>query len=238
MNGERAEGVNRELETGSHSDDDVRHVTGWRAVVLWPLSILLRIWCATIRVSIPPDEEKHLGNTDEPMVVMFWHNRLLFSAAIHRRYRRSRGMCGLVSASGDGAWLAAFFRVMGIGSVRGSSSSRTVASTRQLIERLKSGDDVAITPDGPRGPLYDFKPGAWRLAEKTGAPVLLVSGRFRRACRLNSWDGFYIPCPFTTAEMRVIYVGKEISRDDLSEDERGRSLYRMLMSITDDGGRD
>lgn len=215
-------------------DDSVRHLSGWRTVVLWPLSLVLRVWCATIRVSISREDEGHLRNPDRPKVVIFWHNRLLFTPEVYRRYMSARGMSGLVSASRDGAWLAAFFRLMGIQAVRGSSSRRSVFATRELLDRLSAGDNVAITPDGPRGPLYDFKAGAWRLAKMANAPILLVSGRYRRARRLKSWDGFYLPCPFTTVEMRVKLVAKPPVSDSHDDREGARILREMLMDITVD----
>ena len=103
----------------------------------------------------------------------------------------------MISASGDGAWLAAFFRLCGLHSVRGSSSWRGKAALKALVAKAAQGHDIAITPDGPRGPCYDFKPGALLAARLAKAPVVLLGMRFSRAWRLSSWDGLYLPRPFS-----------------------------------------
>ena len=158
--------------------EPVYEISGWRKLALWPLSILARLWGATIRFRISPRELEMLTRKDSPTVIILWHNRLFLAASVFRRFRKHRGVCGLVSASRDGAWLAAFFSLMGLGSVRGSSSQRTLESSRELMNALQSGKDIGLTPDGPRGPRYDFKKGAVRVARQSGAPIMLISGAY------------------------------------------------------------
>ena len=104
-------------------------------------------------------------------------------------------MAALISASGDGAWLAAFIQQLGMRPVRGSRYNRGAQAVRELMKVLADGGDIAVTPDGSRGPMYDMKAGAVAVALKTGAPIVLLSFNFNGAWRLKSWDRFYILIP-------------------------------------------
>ena len=177
----------------------VHIIKNWRLALLWPLSLIVRIWAASLRFEMNQATRELLKDTEKPKIFLFWHNRLFLAAEIHRRFRsKQRSVFGLVSASKDGAWLAAFFALVGIGTVRGSTSKRSAQAMRDLLEKLKTGGDIAITPDGPRGPCYDFKPGGLLLARKANVPLLLASTKFYSAWRFKkSWDGFYLPKPFS-----------------------------------------
>lgn len=177
-----------------------------RQLLLWPLAALVRLWGRTVRIEIAPDDEKRLRDTSEPTIIVCWHNRLFLSAEIYRRFRRRKVAYALVSASRDGAWLTAFLALMGVRTVRGSSSQGGREGISELIVRLRDGDDIAITPDGPRGPAYSFKPGAAIAARRTGARVLVVGTTNRSAWHLKSWDRFVLPKPFSRVRIRSAWV--------------------------------
>lgn len=90
-----------------------------------------------------------------------------------------------------------------MGAVRGSSSRRGALALRELRRLVAEGRDIAITPDGPRGPRYVLGPGVVHLAQTTGAPIMPVHARFSRAFRLKSWDGFNVPLPFSKVEVTI-----------------------------------
>jgi lysophospholipid acyltransferase (LPLAT)-like uncharacterized protein len=137
----------------------------------------------------------------------------------------------LVSASQDGAWLTAFFALGGLRTVRGSSSRLGREAASALVEMLRAGNDVGITPDGPRGPCYELKPGGVIVARRTRAPILLIGGEFESAWRLRSWDRFYIPKPFSRVRMRCELV----MPDQLADREAGIALLReRLLAINRD----
>ncbi len=202
----------------------IHEIKGWRRLALVPLGLLARLWGRTLRFELDPADRPTITRDDEPMAFVLWHNRLFLAAEIFRRYRR-RPIYALVSASRDGAWLAAFFSVMGLRCVRGSSSQLGREAVVALIEKLRAGADVGITPDGPRGPMYDFKRGAFIVTRRAGTPTLLIGGRFGAARRLKSWDGFYLPLPFSrvyvtcrlvpAAELRAPEMTVEKLRDRL-----------------------
>ena len=219
----------------------VNEVAGWRLLVLFPLAFLMRLWCATLRFRFPDESSRQaVEDTSKPLVCLFWHNRLFIAAEAYRRFRSKRRMFGLVSASKDGAWLAGFFKLIGIGAIRGSSSYGGTQAIRDLISALNDGHDITITPDGPRGPLYELKPGAFLVARKSQAPLLLGSCSFSSAWRLKSWDGFYLPKPFSTVTFHCkCYDSLDTLLEKYPETGGAQLLKQELMSMThDDDPRD
>jgi len=181
----------------------VHAIAGWRRLVLWPLGLLVRGWCRTLRIDLDEGSRAALSRTGGATIFTLWHNRLFVTAEVFRRFREGKRIFALVSASKDGAWLAAFFAVVGMHTVRGSSSRFGREALHALAEKLQQGDDVGITPDGPRGPCYDLKGGGVLLARRTGATTVLLGVRFTKAWRLRSWDAFYLPRPFSRIELRA-----------------------------------
>jgi len=92
----------------------------------------------------------------------------------------------------------------GMGAVRGSSSRGGVKALLLLRAQLREGVDVAITPDGPRGPVYEPSPGLLRLAVKTGLPVMAIRVDYERYWEIRSWDKFRIPKPFSRVHVRML----------------------------------
>ena len=181
----------------------VHGLKGWRYVVLWPLSMLLRAWTLSLKIELSHLPCHQLGNIQEPVVFALWHNRLLIAAEMFRRHHRNRGVYGLVSPSRDGAWLEAFFALVGIQSVRGSSHKRGREAALGLVDVLKAGYDIGVTPDGPRGPRYEFKAGSLVVARRTRSAMVLLGTAYESAWQLPSWDQFYLPLPFS--RVRVSY---------------------------------
>jgi lysophospholipid acyltransferase (LPLAT)-like uncharacterized protein len=166
---------------------------------------LLRILFATLRIRMH-DPHNFRGNPpDQPVIYTFWHNRILaITAAFCREYPPGRGgVLVLTSASRDGMWLGEVAHQLGLGSVRGSSSRRGATAMRELLEKVALGHDIAITPDGPRGPKYELGAGLVYLAEKAGLPVLPVHANFSGCWRLRSWDQFMIPRPFSRVDITL-----------------------------------
>ena len=184
----------------------MHEISGWRRVVLWPLAFVLNVWGRSLRFDVTPADYARYTKKDEPVAIILWHNRLFLAAEIVRRFRAGRRPYALVSASQDGAWLTAFFSLVGLSAARGSSSRLGREAATALVEVMRAGHDVGITPDGPRGPCYEVKPGSVIVPRRTGAPLLLVGAEFSSARRLGSWDAFYVPWPFSRVQMRCEIV--------------------------------
>jgi lysophospholipid acyltransferase (LPLAT)-like uncharacterized protein len=141
---------------------------------------------------------------------------------------------GLVSASKDGAWLAAFYRMIGLLPVRGSSSNFGREAARTLIEKMREGNDIGITPDGPRGPMYVVEPGVVVVTRRLGAPMVLLGIEFTRAWRLKSWDRLYIPWPFSRINLRgTVLPAVNAAGDKLSAEEVRAALLAINPDIPD-----
>jgi lysophospholipid acyltransferase (LPLAT)-like uncharacterized protein len=181
----------------------VNEVRGWRWLILWLLALLVRAWGRSLRFEIDPASRKLMTKGDEPVAFVLWHNRLFVTPEAFRRYRGDRPIYALVSASKDGAWLAAFYRMIGILPLRGSSSNRGREAARALIEVMRAGHDIGITPDGPRGPMYVVEPGVLVVTRRAQAPMLLFGAEFGPAWRLRSWDRLYLPVPFSRVVLRL-----------------------------------
>ena len=207
-------------------------ISGWRRVVLWPLGFLVRLWGMSLRFQESPSDLRNYTKRDEPIAMVLWHNRLFLAAEIFRRYRQPKPMYALVSPSQDGAWLTAFFSLIGLRTVRGSSNSLGREAATALVGVLRGGYDVGITPDGPRGPCYEFKPGALIVARRTRTPLLLIGADFEAAWRLNkAWDRFYLPKPFSRVRMRCELVTVEELADRESAAAR---LQNRLIELNPD----
>jgi lysophospholipid acyltransferase (LPLAT)-like uncharacterized protein len=157
-------------------------------------------------------------NPSQSVIFCLWHNRLAISMLVHRLHRRKTA--ALVSASRDGALLAAVLARFGVHHVRGSSSRRGPQALLELTTRAQMGFDLAVTPDGPKGPRYVVKEGVISLAQVTGLPVIPVTCNTSLKLCLKSWDGFQIPLPFAKCDIilhKPIFVSRGASATEREE---------------------
>jgi hypothetical protein len=170
---------------------------------------------------------------DQPVIFCLWHNRLAISMLVHRRHPRK--LAALVSASKDGALLAAILGRFGVEQIRGSSSRRGPQALLELTSHARKGYDLAITPDGPRGPRYVVQQGVISLAQITGLPIIPVTCNTQRKVCLKSWDRFQIPLPFSSCELILnepIHVPREA--DDTKREESRSKLESCLRQSSQD----
>ncbi len=137
----------------------------------------------------------------EPRVITLWHNRLIPGITFLLRHlvRKGANLITLASLSGDGELIARVLEGWGIEVVRGSSSRGGIDAMRRLHGLIRDRRaSVVLTPDGPRGPLYEFKLGGVMLARTTPASILPLGLAARRFVTIRSWDRMLVPWPFTT----------------------------------------
>src|SRR6516225_1511939 len=170
---------------------------------------------------------------NDRVIFCLWHNRLAISMLVHRRY--SHKLAALISASRDGAMLSAMLRTYGVAAVRGSSSRRGAQALLELTSYAELGFNIAVTPDGPRGPRYVVQKGVIDLAQLTGLPIIPVTSNMRRKYCLKSWDRFQIPLPFSKCEL-ILGPAFRVPRD-ASEEKREElrvELQEMLRTSSKD----
>jgi len=166
---------------------------------------VVRGFTATIRFhwgSLPTQ----LTAEGQPYIFCAWHNRLPLSLIMYQKWAAQAGaplrLAAIVSASRDGAMMARVLELFGVEPARGSSSRRGLQAMLELADWARRGYDIAFTSDGPRGPLYQIKPGVIALAQMTGRPIVPASYHLTRKLTLRSWDRFQIPLPFSTCTLK------------------------------------
>lgn len=202
----------------------------------WATANFMRLLAASIRYEVDGAQgPAKLPKT--PIIFAMWHNRLGLCVKAHKRfvqpYRPTDRLAALISASKDGAFLVAVLNNFGVQPVRGSSSRRGAQALLELSSWAERGYDIAVTPDGPRGPCYVVQDGVMTLAQVTGLPIVAFSYRLNWKITLKSWDRFQIPLPFARCEM---YFGGPIHVPrDVTDEERARlrqKLHDELMAGT------
>lgn len=171
-----------------------------------------------------------------PVIFAFWHNRYFLMPHLLHKYWRPRrpARCAvLVSTSRDGDISAVVLRPYNIVCVRGSTSRRGQQALLELTRLVQEGSDVAITPDGPRGPRYAVKDGIISLAQLTGTPIVPLSYTLTWKRELKSWDGFLVPFPFGRATL-CIAAPIDVPRDadDALRENKRLELESVLKSLS------
>jgi lysophospholipid acyltransferase (LPLAT)-like uncharacterized protein len=207
----------------------------WPARALIVLSFgLYRVWARTLRLQVEDPNGVVALVRDRPVIFAIWHNRLLMLPRVFDPCFPTRQSYGLISASGDGDLIASFIERSGYGTIRGSSSRKGVIALRQLVDTLAADGNVLVTPDGPRGPVYQVSQGIIFLSQKSGAPVVPIHMEYSRCWRLKSWDRFVVPWPF--AKLRAIFGAPitvpPIENPEQFEAERLR-LQTAMMSLVE-----
>jgi lysophospholipid acyltransferase (LPLAT)-like uncharacterized protein len=190
---------------------------------------LMRVSAATWRVRVVDRSGLLRNKTRSGAIFSCWHNRLAISMMINGRFVQKfgpgRGLAAIVSASKDGAIVARILELFGAQPARGSSSRRGGQALLELTTWAERGLDIAITPDGPRGPCYKVQEGAVALGQLTGLPLIPVGSKIHWKFCTKSWDRFQIPFPFTRID---VVMGEPIVVPRDSSDEQRASLRQEL----------
>ncbi len=205
-------------------------------VLAWLVANLMRLLAATLRYRVNGSRGP-AKLPDEPVIFALWHNRLGLCMKVYESFVRPNHphdhLAALISASKDGAFLAAILQFFGVQAVRGSSSRRGAQALLELTSWAERGYDLAVTPDGPRGPCYVVQEGVMTLAQVTGLPIIPYSCRVRWKIRVKSWDRFQIPLPFSRCEMTFgepIRVPRNIT--DAEREQLREQLRSVLLAGT------
>jgi len=135
-----------------------------------------------------------------PSIFVFWHGELMMLPFAYRDYRKSKNIDTIVSQHHDGELASRLLNLFGGRAIRGSSSKGGLKALKDAFKALKSGRDIGITPDGPRGPRHSIADGAVVIAQKQNVPIVAMNVKCSNSWRLNSWDKFAVVKPFSTLD--------------------------------------
>jgi lysophospholipid acyltransferase (LPLAT)-like uncharacterized protein len=162
---------------------------------------LVRLFWASCRVTARPGLERARATVREArsVIPVYWHQHMLFGVRGLLDLQPDGLKVGfLISPSVDGTAPAMLVGRIGGHVIRGSSTHTGARALRDYYETIvKQQVSPALTPDGPRGPVHEFKPGAVLLAQITGKPILPISIAASHTWRFRTWDRFELPLPFS-----------------------------------------
>jgi lysophospholipid acyltransferase (LPLAT)-like uncharacterized protein len=165
-----------------------------------------------------------LRRAERPFIFALWHGHLLPLLWHHRE----QGVLILISEHRDGEMVARAAESLGYGLIRGSTTRGADRALISLVRELNAGHEVAITPDGPRGPARTFAPGALVAAQRSDSFILPVAASADRAWRLRSWDSFVIPKPFARVTIAYAAPAKVQATNSRAAAEEGARFEELL----------
>ena len=192
-------------------------------VILLPyiLSLLVRfIYFTNKKVFHHPKEVP-----SEPFILAMWHGQLLMQALNYRKFKKDGKIKVIVSQHRDGQTIRKVVSHLGVGAIEGSSTRGGAKALINAIKSIKNGIDVAITPDGPKGPIYEVADGIVAISQKTNAKILTCSIKPSKYWQMNSWDKFIIPKPFGKIDF---YISDPFSIEGLSMEESKELIKSKL----------
>jgi len=164
-----------------------------------------------------------------PYIFVFWHGQMLMQFFLYRKVRGDHPVAVIISEHRDGELIVRIGRYFQVEAVRGSSRKGGVKALIGALRLLARGYDLAITPDGPKGPRHTIAPGVLALARKSGAAIVALGFVPSRYWQLSSWDRFLIPKPFSRIDF---YVSEPLAIGDLDDNEAREQLFQRLMQVS------
>jgi lysophospholipid acyltransferase (LPLAT)-like uncharacterized protein len=207
------------------------------------LGRLIWAWMAlvahTVRWTVEVDPAaRQAWRDNDGVVVASWHSRIMILPSAWIRFIRNwkdrvNRAAMLISLSPDGEAVARAIDHLDLHAIRGSAANkkkrkdkggaRAIAEAARL---LKSGSAVCITPDGPRGPAERVSPGAIMIAQRAGAPIVPYALSVKPCWRLDTWDRFIIPFPFTRG---AIILGAPVEAPRSADPETLRAELQVRL---------
>ena len=198
----------------------------------WLAYRVIRILGWTMRFEVVnPHIQKSFVEKSIPFIGAFWHDRILMMPLEYR----GKKLGFLVSPHRDGLIIGKALKRFGLVPIFGSSSRDGSSALKEMVRAIQNGSDMAIVPDGPRGPRHRLQFGVIELARRTGNPILPLSFSASKKKIFKTWDRFLLPYPFSKGVFvwgEPIYVDRDGDRDYL---EKMRLLVeRRLNELTEE----
>jgi len=193
-------------------------------------SLLIRFLRLTMRIDyINRAEVEKLTREGRNYMIAFWHGRLLMMPYCYFGSRINI----LISHHRDGEYISRAMSRFGFHSIRGSSSRGGVSALKQVLKETCHGSDIAVTPDGPRGPKQRVKLGVVQIARLSNFPIVPVSFSTSRKKFLSSWDTMIVPLPFSRGTFvygKTIWVSRDAT--PLQLEQKRQEIEASLNELT------
>jgi len=163
---------------------------------------------------------------NENLIIAMWHGDLLMQPLNYRHFKKNGKIKVIVSQHKDGEIIRKVCDYLGVGGLSGSSSKGGAKALIGAIKALKNGIDVAITPDGPRGPIYGVADGIVLLAQKTKTKIVVLSSIPTSYWQMKSWDKFIVPKPFGKIDF---YVSEPFSVEGLELEDAKKLISSKMI---------
>ena len=204
-------------------------------------ALLIRLvwrWSRVVRVVGLEHMEAALERAPS-FIPVYWHQHQLFCLWQLLRMRARGVRLGfLISPSVDGEIGALLVRRIGAEAIRGSSSHTGARALRDYYQALvQDSISPSITPDGPRGPPWKFKPGAILLSQLSQRPIVPMAYAASHAWKIK-WDRFVIPMPgariaIAVGEPVVIEKGVDAARLEELQQQMERRLQALYLEAAE-----
>ncbi|MDY3199348.1 MAG: lysophospholipid acyltransferase family protein [Arcobacter sp.] len=169
----------------------------------------------------------HPKDDGKPIIICMWHGDLISQIYNYFGFRKNGIVKAMISHNKDGEIITKLASNFKIGAVRGSSSKGAAKVLISAIKELKLGNDLAITPDGPRGPRYSIADGVIALAQKSESKIVCFNTIPTKYWQFNSWDKFVLPKPFGRIDF---YISEPFDIKNM-EFEQAREFIKEKMLI-------
>lgn len=174
---------------------------------------VIRSILSTCKIEVAGFEQFNAAAKEKKCILMVWHNRLALVAEILNRYAPDNGYAAVVSNSRDAEPLALLATSYKGTTIRVSHDARYQALRRMMNHLKQKTDVIIITPDGPRGPRYQIKPGIAVAARQSKAHVFPLAWSATKFWQFGTWDKMILPKPFSTI---TVTVGDSVQLNDES----------------------
>jgi len=144
---------------------------------------------------------------------------------VYRKICPHRSASAIISQHKDGEIVAKILAYLSIKPLRGSSRKGAKKVLLEAFRAIKRGEEVQVSPDGPKGPRYHINDGVVALAQKGNLPIMIIGYRADRYWQMKSWDRFVIPKPFS----RIDFYIQALSVDNMQLSDANALLRAKML---------
>ena len=176
------------------------------------------------------DNKNLIFKNKKPYIFCCWHNKLFLGPHFLPKNLTHNV---LISGHSDALVTVILLKLLKLNIIFGSSMKGGTNAFLKMVKSIRKGESVSITPDGPRGPREKVKEGIIKLAQVTGAPIIPLVWYTEKYKKLNSWDQFIIPYPFSKGSYlfgKAIFIERKLSEQQLKVEKQ--KVENVLKNLT------